>query len=112
MEPWVWLIIGLLVGFVCGYGISVHLRAKTFAGTLREDHSDPTEAPYLFLELEPGGIQPVAVIVGGLGPGSAHRDPELAPQNQLHRGRGAGYHRSHDPRLLLRRPVSRYRRGL
>ena len=48
MEPWVWLIIGLLVGFVCGYGISVHLRAKTFAGTLREDHSDPTEAPYLF----------------------------------------------------------------
>ena len=59
MEPWVWLIIGLLVGFVCGYGISVHLRAKTFAGTLREDHSDPTEAPYLFLELEPGGMEKI-----------------------------------------------------
>ena len=59
MELWIWLIIGLLVGFVCGYGISVHLRAKTFAGTLREDRSDPTEAPYLFLELEPGGMEKI-----------------------------------------------------
>ena len=59
MEPWVWMIIGLLVGFVCGYGISVRLRAKTFAGTLRMDRSDPTEAPYLFLELDPDGMKKI-----------------------------------------------------
>lgn len=59
MEPWVWMIIGLLVGFVCGYGISVHLQAKTFAGTLRMDRSDPTEAPYLFLELDPDGMRKI-----------------------------------------------------
>ena len=59
MEPWVWMIIGLLVGFVCGYGISVHLRAKTFVGTLRMDRSDPTEAPYLFLELDPDGMRKI-----------------------------------------------------
>lgn len=59
MEPWVWMIIGLLIGFVCGYGISVHLRAKTFAGTLRMDQSDPTEAPYLFLELDPDGMRKI-----------------------------------------------------
>lgn len=59
MELWVWLIAGLLAGFGAGYFLSVQLRARTFAGTLREDHSDPTEAPYLFLELEPGGMEKI-----------------------------------------------------
>jgi hypothetical protein len=59
MVFWMWLAIGSTVGFVFGYGISIILRAKTIAGTLREDHSDPTEAPYLFLELEPGGLEKI-----------------------------------------------------
>lgn len=59
MEFWMWLVIGILAGFAVGYGLSVYLRAKTYAGTLREDHSDPTEAPYLFLELEPGGFEKI-----------------------------------------------------
>lgn len=59
MGVWMWLVIGILVGFAGGYGLSVFLRSKTFAGTLREDHSDPTEAPYLFLELEHGGMEKI-----------------------------------------------------
>ena len=46
MELWMCFLIGMLIGAAGGYGVSVILRAKTFAGTLREDHSDPTEAPY------------------------------------------------------------------
>ena len=57
MELWMCFLIGMLIGAAGGYGVSIILRAKTFAGTLREDHSDPTEAPYLFLELEPGGME-------------------------------------------------------
>lgn len=56
MEIWIWLLIGIVAGFALGYWFSVLLRSKSFVGTLREDHSDPTEAPYLFLELEPGGL--------------------------------------------------------
>lgn len=59
MELWICFLIGVLIGAAGGYGVSVVLRAKTFAGTLREDHSDPTEAPYLFLELEPGGMETI-----------------------------------------------------
>ncbi|MBQ8707837.1 MAG: hypothetical protein IJ523_07110 [Succinivibrionaceae bacterium] len=59
MAVWMWLVIGILVGFSGGYGLSVVLHSKTFAGTLREDHSDSTEAPYLFLELEHGGLEKI-----------------------------------------------------
>jgi len=59
MVVLLWLFIGVLTGFAGGYGLSVFLRSKTFAGTLREDHSDPTEAPYLFLELEHGGMEKI-----------------------------------------------------
>lgn len=59
MVFWMWLIIGIVSGFAAGYGLSVFLRSRTFAGTLREDHSDPTEAPYLFLELEHGGMEKI-----------------------------------------------------
>ncbi len=59
MELWMWLVAGLIGGFALGYGFSLYLRSKSFAGTLREDHSDPTEAPYLFLELEPGGLEKI-----------------------------------------------------
>lgn len=59
MELWVWLLIGFAAGFTFGYGISVLLRSRTYVGTLREDHSDPEEAPYLFLELEAGGLEKI-----------------------------------------------------
>lgn len=59
MEFWMWLVIGLAAGFTLGYGFSVLVRSKSFVGTLREDHSDPTEAPYLFLELEPDGLDKI-----------------------------------------------------
>lgn len=43
---------GLLVG-----GIPVMLIRRRTVGTLRVDHSDPSEAPYLFLELKSGGME-------------------------------------------------------
>lgn len=59
MPFWVWLAIGIIVGFVFGYCLSIYLRSLSIVGTLREDQSDPTEAPYLFLELNPGGIDAI-----------------------------------------------------
>lgn len=53
---WMWLVGGLLVGFGIGWAISQLQNQKNAAGVLREDRSDPTEAPYLFLELEPDGM--------------------------------------------------------
>lgn len=43
---------GLLVG-----GIPAMLIRRRTVGTLRVDHSDPSEAPYLFLELKNGGME-------------------------------------------------------
>lgn len=59
MELWMLFLIGVLIGAVSGCGLSVALRTKTVAGTLREDRSDPNEVPYLFLELEPGGMEKI-----------------------------------------------------
>ena len=59
MHSWIWFIVGLAAGVVLGYIVSLYLRSESFVGTLREDHSDPTEAPYLFLELEPGGLDKI-----------------------------------------------------
>lgn len=42
----------LLVGLVLGYGICSIRNRKAPVGTIREDHSDSAESPYLFLELE------------------------------------------------------------
>lgn len=61
MEIWV-LLIPLVVGFGFGYLCSVLTRRKTsenFVGTLRVDRSDPNEAPYLFLELDRGGMSKI-----------------------------------------------------
>ena len=51
-----WLGIGLIAGFGFSWVIFQIQNRKNTAGVLREDHSDPTEAPYLFLELEPDGM--------------------------------------------------------
>lgn len=59
MVFWVWLIVSLVTGFGLGYWLSVLDRQNKCVGTLREDQSDPTEAPYLFLELEPGGMEKI-----------------------------------------------------
>ena len=41
----------VLLGFIFGMVVTLVLLCMS-AGTLRIDHSDPTEAPYLFLELD------------------------------------------------------------
>lgn len=59
MEFWVWLLVCGIAGMAIGYGICAFTRRKIPVGTLREDNSDPTESPYLFLELEPGGLEEI-----------------------------------------------------
>lgn len=48
-------VILVLAGFICGIGVSVGVLLKqtkrNVIGTLRVDHSDPQDDPYLFLEL-------------------------------------------------------------
>ena len=41
-----------LLGFVGGMTVSLIYLATRSIGTLRVDQSDPTEQPYLFLELD------------------------------------------------------------
>lgn len=59
MVFWVWLFVPLVVGLAFGFYIFKRVAKLNCVGTLREDHSDPTEAPYLFLELEPGGLEKI-----------------------------------------------------
>lgn len=57
MELWMWIAGGFLTGFIFGFGLKALLvKRKKPIGTLRLDRSDPNEAPYLFLELERGGM--------------------------------------------------------
>ena len=42
----------VLLGFVGGMTVFLICLAATSIGTLRVDQSDPTEQPYLFLELD------------------------------------------------------------
>lgn len=45
----------VLVGFMLGLVASRLLQRRRYAGVLRLDRSDPDEAPYLFLLVEPNG---------------------------------------------------------
>lgn len=56
MDCMIWIIAGLAVGLIFGYLVGKHYK-KVPVGTLRVDRSDPTEAPYLFLEIEHGGVE-------------------------------------------------------
>lgn len=47
---WLILFVGMLIGSV----VTAYAFSKKFIGTLRVDQSDPTDAPYLFLEIEKG----------------------------------------------------------
>lgn len=49
----------IVAAFVLGAIFGRLSFPKKCAGTLRVDRSDPTEAPYLFLELEPGGMDEI-----------------------------------------------------
>ena len=42
----------VLAGVFFGIGISILIRHKHFVGTLRIDQSDPSDTPYLFLDLD------------------------------------------------------------
>ena len=47
-----WILLALVGGFLVGaVAASVFIYAKAI-GSLRGDHSDPSEPPYLFLEVE------------------------------------------------------------
>ena len=59
MGIWIWVLLSGIAGMVVGYMVAACSRRDKPIGTLREDHSDPTEAPYLFLELEPGGLEKI-----------------------------------------------------
>ena len=61
MELWMWITGGLLIGFIFGMCLiyAILFKRKKPVGTLRVDRSDPTEAPYLFLELEYGGMEKI-----------------------------------------------------
>lgn len=56
MIWWLGPVVGLLIGIIFGWVIYRAQFKKKSAGTLRVDSSDPSEAPYLFLELERGGM--------------------------------------------------------
>lgn len=43
-----------LAGIFFGVAVVVLIYRAYFVGTLRIDRSDPTEAPYMFLELDKG----------------------------------------------------------
>lgn len=57
MELGIALAVGLMIGVIIGRSVTIFLNRKRMAGTLRMDHSDPSEAPFLFLEVEPGGME-------------------------------------------------------
>lgn len=48
-------VIGVLFGFI----FAVLLQKRKKIGALRMDRSDPNEAPYLFLELDPNGMEKI-----------------------------------------------------
>ena len=45
-------ILFILIGMFLGSGIGLLLYKKLYTGVLHIDRSDPTDAPYIFLELQ------------------------------------------------------------
>lgn len=56
MEIVISFIFGVVIGIIAGLSIGQHLVEQRRIGRLRIDQSDPDDGPYLFLELEPGGV--------------------------------------------------------
>lgn len=44
----------ILTGMLIGIGVSTIIHRAYYIGTLRIDHSDPSDSPYMFLEIEKG----------------------------------------------------------
>ena len=42
----------ILIGMLLGAGVGLVLYKKLYTGVLHIDRSDPTDAPYIFLELQ------------------------------------------------------------
>lgn len=60
-----WIVLALIGGILVGVAASaVYFRARTI-GSLRVDRSDPSELPYLFLEVEknPDALQHGRLVV-------------------------------------------------
>ena len=56
----VWVVVAFIVGILCGYITkTVVVKQQKVVGTLRVDHSEPSEEPYLFLELKKDGIEEI-----------------------------------------------------
>lgn len=53
-----WLLIGILIGLGLGLIIFRHSLPKV-VGSLRVDHSDPDSGPYLFMEIDQGGMSTI-----------------------------------------------------
>lgn len=53
--PLIWLLVGILIGLLASRFI---FKDKPI-GSLRVDQSDPDSEPYLFLELDPGGMNDI-----------------------------------------------------
>lgn len=56
----VWAIIAFVAGVAGGYILKAFITSRQkVVGTLRVDHSEPSEEPYLFLELKKDGIEAI-----------------------------------------------------
>ena len=53
------LVIGLLIGIMVGVLLSRFIFREKPVGSLRVDESDPDSGPYLFLELDAGGMSDI-----------------------------------------------------
>ena len=53
--PLIWLLVGILIGLL----VSRFIFKDKPIGSLRVDQSDPDSEPYLFLELDPGGMNDI-----------------------------------------------------
>ena len=55
---WLYLIVGLVIGFLATTIFKTKITKARFAGTIRLDQSDP-DSPYLFLELSQDGMSKI-----------------------------------------------------
>lgn len=53
--PLIWLLVGILIGLL----VSRFIFKDKPIGSLRVDQSDPYSEPYLFLELDQGGMNDI-----------------------------------------------------
>lgn len=53
--PLIWLLVGILIGLL----VSRFIFKDKPIGSLRVDQSDPDSEPYLFLELDQGGMNDI-----------------------------------------------------